>query len=342
MSLPVVDMSAVSAARSEVDGGHAAVARQIGAACSDLGFFYITGHGVDPDLIERVVAGSTAFFALPEASKQAIAMEKSGRHWKGWFRLGGELTSGQPDHKEGLYLGDELGMDHPEVRKGTLMHGPNLWPEVPGFPTFKHDVLQYLDELERVAHLVLAAIATSLGLPQNHFDATFRPSPTRLLRLFQYPTPTDSETRGRWGVGEHCDYGVLTILLQDDVGGLEVRARNGEWLSAKPIPNSFVVNIGDMLERLSWGRYRATPHRVRNSSDHRDRLSIPFFFDPCWDAIVEPIRELGGAPSDASPTPGDRWDGQDVVIGPPRAYGDILTDRVAKVFPALFQESARL
>ena len=121
-------------------------------------------------------------------------------------------------------------------------------------PGFRADVLEYLDEMERVSHVVLSAIAQSLGLRENHFDALFRPTPTRLLRIFQYPAPADDTARARWGVGEHCDYGVLTVLLQDDVGGLEVKDRVGRWIPAPPLPGAFVVNIGDMLERLTWGR----------------------------------------------------------------------------------------
>eukprot|EP00035_Acanthoeca_spectabilis_P000042 m.70493 g.70493 ORF g.70493 m.70493 type:complete len:299 (-) comp10018_c0_seq1:4235-5131(-) len=253
-SLPVINLRSVPDQDGMSRDQYAAVVQAVGKACTEFGFFYIVGHQIDPKLLARVVAGARAFFSLPKAEKAAIAMNKSGRAWKGWFGLGGELTSGRPDHKEGLYLGDELPPSHPEVLKGTLMHGPNLWPVMPEHPTFKQDVLLYMDELERVAHTVLSLIASSLGLSKDHFDSTFRPAPTRLLRLFQYPSPVDDEARARWGVGEHCDYGVLTILLQDEVGGLEVRSRNGEWLSAKPIPGSFVVNIGDMLERLTWGR----------------------------------------------------------------------------------------
>lgn len=286
--------------------------------------------------LERVMSASREFFALPEHEKSTLSMAKSGRHWKGWFRLGGELTSGAPDHKEGLYLGDDLPLDHPEVVQGTLMHGPCQWPTLRNHPGFREDILKYLDELERVSHVVLSAIAESLSLQHDHFDATFRPTPTRLLRIFQYPAPTDDTARARWGVGEHCDYGVLTVLLQDNVGGLEVKDRAGNWIPAPPLPGTFVVNIGDMLERLTWGRYRATPHRVRNSSMRVDRISIPFFFDPCWHAVVEPIPELRtGAP----PSAVQRWDGQDVVANQPREYGDIITSRIALVFPELFVDT---
>lgn len=178
-SLPVINLRSVPDQDGMSRDQYAAVVQAVGKACTEFGFFYIVGqccsshlvfkssrsrcplagHQIDPKLLARVVAGARAFFSLPKAEKAAIAMNKSGRAWKGWFGLGGELTSGRPDHKEGLYLGDELPPSHPEVLKGTLMHGPNLWPVMPEHPTFKQDVLLYMDELERVAHTVLSLIA---------------------------------------------------------------------------------------------------------------------------------------------------------------------------------------
>eukprot|EP00041_Stephanoeca_diplocostata_P041605 m.8422 g.8422 ORF g.8422 m.8422 type:complete len:360 (+) comp6354_c0_seq2:419-1498(+) len=317
------------------------IASMIGDACRDVGFFYIRDHGVDEELVNALFRDSQRFFAQPKEEKEKIRMENSGLHWKGWFELGGELTAGKIDHKEGIYFGDELPPDHAAVVARRPMHGPNLFPSAEAFPQFKRNVLAYLDAMERVSFALLRAIAVSLRLPANHFDGIFKPTPTRLLRVFQYPAPTDADASTRWGVGEHCDYGVLTILRQDAVGGLEVKGRGGVgWMAAPPIPGTFVVNIGDMLERLTWGRYRATPHRVKNTHGV-DRMSIPFFFDPCWDAVVEPIAEL--APDDDAPPhtreggAQERWDGQDVVLSGARTYGDILTARVSKVFPQLIR-----
>lgn len=165
----------------------------------------------------------------------------------------------------------------------------------------------------------------------------------------RYPAPRTAEQSGLYGVGEHCDYGVLTILKQDDVGGLEVKVAGTDggapvWIAAPPIPGTFVVNIGDMLDRLTHGRYRATPHRVRNTAG-RDRLSVPFFYDPAWDAVVDPIPEL--RPADGATvmvagghgTASTRWDAQDVVAAPARKYGEIITDRISKVFPELFEQA---
>lgn len=135
-------------------------------------------------------------------------------------------------------------------------------------------------------------------------------------------------THAGWGVAEHTDYGLLTMLRQDAAGGLEVRGRTG-WIDAPPIPNTFVCNLGDMLERMTSGRYRSTPHRVRNTSG-TDRMSFPFFFDPGWDALVLPVPAIGGEPVDAAP----RWDGAD-LLELEGTYGDYLLSKVGKVFPDL-------
>ncbi len=154
-----------------------------------------------------------------------------------------------------------------------------------------------------------------------------------LFRIFHYPSgPDPGPSEESWGVGEHTDYGLLTILKQDDVGGLEVKAAGG-WIDAPPIPGSFVCNIGDMLDRMTRGLYRSTPHRVRTNTSGRDRLSFPFFFDPNFAAEVRPIEGIEAAPDDRH----DRWDRQSVheFRG---TYGDYLLGKVARVFPDLRRE----
>ena len=274
------------------------------AACRDTGFFYVVGHDVDDGLQRRLEGVARRFFALQEAEKASIAMERGGAAWRGWFPVGGELTSGVPDRKEGIYFGAEL----PDA--GLPLHGPNLFHS----DEMRDVVLAYLDAMTALGH----RLADLLGV-----DASLTRDPTILFRIFHYPPAPDSADDG-WGVGEHTDYGLLTILRQDETGGLQVRARSG-WIDAPPIAGSFVVNIGDMLERMTGGRFRSTPHRVRNTSA-TGRLSFPFFFDPSWDAIV-PV------PEDALP-PERRWDGADVRTFE-GVYGDYLLAKVAKVFPAL-------
>jgi isopenicillin N synthase-like dioxygenase len=309
--LPIVDLSE----------GASAAAATIDAACRDTGFFYVVGHGVDDELGLRLEALSREFFALDDEEKSQIAMARGGAAWRGWFPVGGELTSGRPDRKEGIYFGAELGPDHPRVQAGVPLHGANLFPARPA--GLRAAVLEHLDEMTRVGHALLASMAVALGLEPGWFDANLTADPTVLFRIFHYP-PSDPGDDA-WGVGEHTDYGLLTILRQDDTGGLEVKSPSG-WIDAPPIPGSFVCNLGDMLERMTGGRYRSTPHRVRNTTGS-GRLSFPFFFDPSWDAEIVPTP---GAAAD----PSSRWDGADVHAFR-GTYGDYLLAKVAKVFPEL-------
>ena len=325
MSLPLLDISRLRAGVGPA--GLAEVTTQIEAACRASGFFYVTGHGVPAALVARLDAAGREFFALPVAAKMEIAMERGGRAWRGYFPVGAELTSGLPDLKEGLYFGAELPADHPRVRAGVPLHGPNLFPRQ--VPRLRTAVLDYLAALSGVAQALLRGVALSLSLDADYFSAGYTADPTVLFRIFHYPParPTDQG----WGVGEHTDYGLLTLLHQDDTGGLQVRTPRG-WVDAPPVAGAFVCNIGDMLDRLTGGWYRSTPHRVRNLSG-RGRLSFPFFFDPAFDAEVPP---LPGA-ARILPSGRPRWDGANLQAFT-GTYGDYLLGKVAKVFPQLRRE----
>lgn len=320
--LPVIDVSAL------VDGGprpeRERVAREIGRACRDSGFFYVRGHGVPPSLLERLDAAARRFFALPAGRKAEISMDRGGRAWRGFFPVGGELTSGRPDLKEGLYFGAELPRDDPRAR--LPLHGPNLFPAQ--VPELGGAVLEYLGTLTDLAQSVMRGVALSLGLAEDYFADGYTADPTVLFRIFHYP-PSPPGSDG-WGVGEHTDYGLLTLLAQDRHGGLQVHAGEG-WIEAPPIPGTFVCNIGDMLDKLTGGLYRSTPHRVRNVSG-AERLSFPFFFDPGWDAEVPPLPSRGVAGGGRA-----RWDGQDLraFTG---TYGEYLLGKVSKVFPQLRED----
>jgi isopenicillin N synthase-like dioxygenase len=323
-ALPVLDLSPLR--RDAAEPACDQLARAIAAACRDSGFFYVVGHGLDPALLVRLEQLSRRFFAAGEADKQTLAMSRGGRAWRGWFPLGGELTSGRPDLKEGLYFGTELGPDHPRVRAGTPLHGANLWPA--WLPELRPVVLAVMAQLADVAQLLLTGVARSLDLAPEWFRVHYTGDPTLLFRIFHYPATSQTG----WGVGEHTDYGLLTLLVQDDVGGLQVKTPRG-WIDAPPLPGALVCNIGDMLDRLTGGWYRSTPHRVRGSVD-RDRLSFPFFFDPAWDAEIVPLpRRAADLPDDAA----ERWDRASVHAFR-GTYGEYLLAKVARVFPALHAE----
>ena len=323
--LPVIDISALVAGDDPREA-----ATGIDRACREVGFFYVTGHGVDPGMVRTLEGLAREFFSLPPEEKAEVAMERGGRAWRGWFPTGAELTSGRPDAKEGLYLGTELGTDHPRVRARTPLHGANLFPRRPA--ALGPVVLEYIAALTSLGHSLVRAISVGLGLDPGAVSSRLTSDPTVLFRIFHYP-PTNPEDGG-WGVGEHTDYGLLTILHQDHSGGLEVKV-GGEWVPAPPIPGTFVCNIGDMLERLTGGVYISTPHRVVSPTSE-GRLSFPFFFDPGWDARVVPLIDPGGSGA-SGPGPTGRWDGASVheFEG---TYGEYLMAKVSRVFPRLFED----
>jgi isopenicillin N synthase-like dioxygenase len=183
--------------------------------------------------------------------------------------------------------------------------------------------------MTELGHAIGRGLALGLGLDEAWFDRNLTADPIVLFRIFHYPPEPSGRRAGGWGVAEHTDYGLLTILLQDAAGGLEVRAADG-WRAAPPIADSFVCNLGDMLERMTAGRYRSTPHRVLNTSGV-GRLSFPFFFDPSWDAEV---RSLPTAQDTIEDDVAGRWDHASVHAFE-GTYGDYLTAKVAKVFPEL-------
>jgi isopenicillin N synthase-like dioxygenase len=280
--LPLIDISALRAGPPEVK---AACIGAIGTACREIGFLYISGHGVAPELIAAVYREARRFFALPAAEKERVAIEHSPCH-RGWFRVGGEnLDPGkQPtgDLKEGYKIGRDLPPNHPAVLAGLPLHGPNQWPALPGW---REVMTTYYDTMTALGTLMLSAFAVSLGMAQDYFEPWLS-TPMTTLGPLHYPPQAGRITEAQIGAGAHTDYGCLTLLHQDEAGGLQVRGRNGVWVSAPPIPGTFVVNIGDMMERWTNGVFVSNPHRVVNTSG-RERYSLPFFFDPDFSAPVE-------------------------------------------------------
>ena len=320
-SLPVIDVSGLRGDRAARERTAAAIA----SACRDVGFFYALGHGIEEARIERLARLSREFFAQDLARKLEIDMSRGGLAWRGYFPVGRELTSGQPDRKEGIYFGTELPPDDPRVRARTPLHGANLFPATP--PGLRAAVLDYLTSLTELGHLLMRGLSLSLDLDEEDLARRYTADPLILFRIFHYPVVAPEEDTV-WSVGEHTDYGLLTILWQDDSGGLEVKSSAG-WIHAPPIPGSFVCNLGDMLDRMTGGLYRSTPHRVRNRAD-RSRLSFAFFFDPAFDAEVAAIHPGRAVVDDRA----ERWDAASVheFRG---TYGDYLLQKVARVFPDL-------
>jgi isopenicillin N synthase-like dioxygenase len=272
-TLPVVDL------RDEP----AALAERLRTVAHEVGFFYLTGHGVDDGLTDRVLAAARALFALPQADKDAVAMINS-PHFRGYTRLGGELTGGAVDWREQLDIGPErvplTDPDEPHLR----LQGPNQWPAA--LPELPAVVAEWDAALAAVARKLLQHWAVSLSSPADVFESAFADTPATLIKIVRYPARADSPQ----GVGAHRDAGVLTLLLAEPgTRGLEVRGPYGatgigygEWIDVDPLPGAFIVNIGEMLELASGGYLRATEHRVRIADT--ERISVPYFFNPRLDA----------------------------------------------------------
>ena len=308
-AIPVIDLASDEAGRA------------IDRACRVEGFFAVPLDPALQGLRAEITDLVATFLARPTEEKEQFAMSRGGRAWRGWFPLGGELTSGVPDGKEGYYFGAEL---PPDPRP---MHGPNLWPDHPA--RLAPAVLEWMTAMDALGQEILCHMAVGLGRPADAFRRELTASPTPLFRVFRYPPQPAGDTTS-WGVGEHTDYGLLTLLATDGTPGLEVHVR-GEWIPAPAGADLVVCNIGDMLDRVTGGRYRSNPHRVRNHAGH-DRYSLPFFLDPGWDAVVEQweFDDDWEVPLDAA----ERWDRANLrALG--GTYGEWLSAKVSKVFPDL-------
>jgi isopenicillin N synthase-like dioxygenase len=282
-TIPVIDVAPLLHGTPEE---RRVTAKVIGAAAREIGFFYIVNHGVPGTLIDAVYARAKEFFDLPADRKAEIAIEQSSCH-RGYFVVGGENLDPEKqrqagDLKEGIKIGRDLAADHPRVLAGLPLHGPNLWPT--GLPGWQDTMQTYYNAMESLGRRMMGGFALALDLPEDFFDG-FLGEPMTTLGPLHYPPQTGHITEAQIGAGAHTDYGCLTMLAQDSTGGLQVRAKDGTWIAAPPVPGSFVVNIGDMMERWTNGVFTSTLHRVVNTSG-QERYSLPFFFDPDYEAPV--------------------------------------------------------
>jgi isopenicillin N synthase-like dioxygenase len=282
LDLPLLDLSLL-------DDGPEAAARfrdELRAATHDVGFFYLTGTGVSPELEARLHRAARDFFALPEEDKLAIENVRS-PHFRGYTRIGGERTQGRVDWREQIDIGPEReAVADPDAPDWARLIGPNLWPAAQ--PELRDVVLEWHARLSRVARKLLRAWALALGAEESYFDDHFG-DPSTLIKIVRYPGTSEPEPQQ--GVGAHKDSGVLTLLwVEPGKGGLQVE-RDGAWVNAPSVPGAFVVNIGELLEYATQGYLKATNHRVVSPRLPDDRISVPFFFNPALDRTL-PLIEL--------------------------------------------------
>ncbi|NIE73670.1 isopenicillin N synthase family oxygenase [Pantoea sp. Tr-811] len=273
--IPVVDLTTL------LDGTDCQkVAREIGHICENIGFLYIKNHGVPKSLIEDAYRLTAELFALPAEEKEKLSIVHHGEVFRGYIPMYTENADPQNtrDRKEAY----DLGKHYDEVSR---FFGPNPIP--PTIAGFREVFELYHEHMMRLARKLISAIALSLDLPPDYFEKLQR-KPITIHRLNYYPPQNGPLSLGELGTGAHTDYGFLTILHQDNIGGLQVQNRDGDWVSAPPVDDTFVVNIGDLVQTLTNDRYPATFHRVINTTG-KARYSIPFFIDMDYDAVVEPV-----------------------------------------------------
>ena len=282
--IPVIDVSG-AINRTNLEG----VSKAIYQAATDHGFFYISGHGISPALCEQAFLISKEFFELSPEDKQTVSVNTNQRGWmaKGMSQLPGAKTH---DLKEVFFWGYETNSDDPDILAGKPLVAVNQWP-IQTFPDLKGSLLPYYDAVRTVAGHLMAAIAVSLGQDAGFFENVYKKPLARGQLVFYPPSTQMDEHEERFGVASHTDFGVLTLLLQDNSGGLQVQSKSGEWIEAPPISGTLVCNIGDLLARWSNNRFASTLHRVVNRTKNA-RYSIPVFFDPHTDAVIDPV-DLG-------------------------------------------------
>ncbi|KAF0921971.1 hypothetical protein E2562_020657 [Oryza meyeriana var. granulata] len=286
--IPVIDLSPLSAGPSD-EAAVDALADEVGRASRDWGFFVVVRHGVPAEAVERMTEAQRAFFALPPERKAAVARSEASP--LGYYES--EHTKNVRDWKEVFDLVPHETPPPSAVADGELVF-ENKWPD--DLPAFREALEEYGEAVEDLAFKLLELIARSLGLKPDRLHGFFK-AQTTFIRLNHYP-PCPSPDLAL-GVGRHKDAGALTVLYQDDVGGLDVRRRSdGEWVRVRPVPDSFIVNVGDIIQVWSNDRYESAEHRVSVNVE-KERFSIPFFFNPASYTMVEPLEELV---SDESPS----------------------------------------
>jgi isopenicillin N synthase-like dioxygenase len=293
--IPVIDIAGLTSAEP---ARRKDVAWKIHRACRDSGFFYVTNHGIPHTLLDGQFAAARDFFALPIEARMEVQF-RPGAHNRGYEPMRRQRLdqSALPDLKESFMFAGE-------VPNGP----PNLWPD--GLPAFRGQMEAYQAAVTSLADRLMRAFALSLGLAESYFADGFvgaKPS----IRLLHYPPQPKDAACNQLGAGAHTDWGALTLLLQDDTGGLEICNAEGQWISARPIPGTLIVNLGDMVRRWTNDMYQSTPHRVVNAASGRSRHACAAFYSPRRDYVVRCVPTClpeAGPPHYAPCTSGEHMD----------------------------------
>ncbi|KAK5578181.1 hypothetical protein RB653_003134 [Dictyostelium firmibasis] len=355
--LPIIDISLLT----KDEDGKKQIAKEINKACKEHGFFYIKNHGVEQVLIDKLQSVVTKFFSLPLETKMKWKMGLTNREWLGFFKVGQEITYGEIDYKEGVYISTEMDGDINPVNNVPL-YPTEEQEEQYEIQGFKSTIETYLKRLTELSHQLIEAISLSLHLPSNYFHNNYTYDPFVFMGLLHYPyfnnqgeekddqppptlnKPDDTSNlkkQEKFGTCQHTDWGLLTILHQDDVGGLQIKSKNSdEFFDAPPIEGTFICNIGDMLDKMTGGYYLSNVHRVKYNISGRDRFSFPFFIDPCLNSVPKLIPNYDDL-SDFADKP-ERWDKQNIheFHG---TYGQYFMTKIGRVFPDyVYKKSGKL
>ncbi len=286
-AIPVIDFASIT---SSDPATRAAAAHELRQVCTRIGFFYLRNHGVAPRIIDDCFAEARAYFAMPLEAKMRTHISRSAHH-RGYGGLLEEQTDaeGAADLHEAFDLSHDVPADDPEVLRGCWLSGPNAWPD-DASPGFRRALEAYYAAMLALGRRLFGGFALALGLPEAAFEPMLD-RPGSFMRVLHYPPQPPRQGAAApagIGIGAHSDYECFTILAQDDVGGLEVRNARGDWIAAVPVPDCFVINIGDMMARWTNDLFASTLHRVINRSG-RERYSVPFFYGVDYDVTLETL-----------------------------------------------------
>lgn len=286
-AIPVINVSSLFSNRPD----YISIGGQLRSAAETTGFFYISHHCIDNELIHQAFDLSQRFFASDKELKNEVSVNP---YHRGLLQVGVSKMEGQArsDLKESYLWGLDVAEDNEDFLAGNIMLPANQWPSF--FPEMRDILNRYMAAAHQCGKELLRAIAVNLNIDQEYFTRYFDKPITR-GSLIYYPHQTKSLGIDQYGVSPHTDYGTLTLLAQDNTGGLRIRDRNGDWLTAHPVGGTLVVNVGDLLARWSNDRFKSTEHAVINNSG-KERYSIAIALDPNWETPIKPIASDGETP----------------------------------------------